>query len=176
MDYFSGAIGKPSVKSYIFCPIQDTYGDTCEEIGIDNAGGVSWCFAGPYGTISSMTTPPSSDTEGDREIEDTIRLHLFACYSNAEDRLEYTREEIEDAFATDIGLRAWGTDRVGINPDTRIAQTRMGHAMPSPRELGTVFAYADIFILSRQRPCRAFHHKGDPDGGSNNDATRIHPL
>jgi hypothetical protein len=63
-----------------------------------------------------MTSSPNSDT--DNEILDTIRLHLFACYANIEDDREFTREELEAAFATDVGLRAWVTDEAGINPDT----------------------------------------------------------
>ena len=34
---------------------------------------------------------------------------------------EYTREELETAFATHVGLRAWVTDKAGINPDTLAA-------------------------------------------------------
>ena len=74
-----------------------------------------------------MTSSPYSDS--DREIMDTIRLHLFACYSNAEDGHEYTREELEEAFATNAGLRAWITDVAGINPDTLSAETNLGRAM-----------------------------------------------
>jgi hypothetical protein len=76
-----------------------------------------------------MTTLPYADSDGDQDIEDTVRLHLYACYTNAEDGLEFTREELEEIFATDAGLRAWVTDRAGINPDTLIAQTRTGTAI-----------------------------------------------
>jgi hypothetical protein len=31
---------------------------------------------------------------------DTIRLHLYGCYTNAVDGLEFTREELEHAFET----------------------------------------------------------------------------
>ena len=74
----------------------------------------------------AMTSPPSSDS--DREIDDTIRLHLFACYTNAEGEREYTREELEEAFAADMGLRAWATDVAGINPDTFVPHTDTGCA------------------------------------------------
>jgi hypothetical protein len=66
-----------------------------------------------------MKSSLNSDT--DNEIQDTIRLHLFACYANREDGREFTREELEAAFATDAGLRAWVTDKAGINPDTLVA-------------------------------------------------------
>ena len=74
-----------------------------------------------------MTPPPYSDS--DRDIMDTIRLHLFACYTNVEDGREYTREGLEEAFAVDTGLRAWLTDVAGINPDTLSAETDLGRAM-----------------------------------------------
>jgi hypothetical protein len=43
-----------------------------------------------------MVSP--SDSDPDREIDDTIRIYLVACYTNAEDGQEYTREELEEAF------------------------------------------------------------------------------
>jgi hypothetical protein len=75
----------------------------------------------------AMTSPLYSDS--DREILDTIRLHLFACYTNADDGREYTSEELEEVFARDTGLRAWVTDVAGINPDTLVAETHTGQAM-----------------------------------------------
>jgi hypothetical protein len=63
-----------------------------------------------------MTSSPNSDT--DNKIQDTIRLHIFACYANRERGRELTREELETAFATDEGLRTWVADEAGINPDT----------------------------------------------------------
>jgi hypothetical protein len=54
----------------------------------------------------TMITSPYSDAGGDREILDTIRLHLFACYANVAHGREFTWEEIERRFATDEGLRA----------------------------------------------------------------------
>ena len=74
----------------------------------------------------TMTSLPYSDS--DREIEDTIRMYLVVCYTNAEDRREYTREELEESFASDTALRAWVTDRAGINPDTLAAETPVGRA------------------------------------------------
>jgi hypothetical protein len=44
----------------------------------------------------AMTSPPYSDS--DREILDTIRLHLFACDTNADDGREYTSEELEEVW------------------------------------------------------------------------------
>jgi hypothetical protein len=73
-----------------------------------------------------MTSPPSSDT--DREIDDTIRMYLVACYTSAEDRREYTREELEETFASDTGLRVWVTDVIGIDPDTLVPHTPIGRA------------------------------------------------
>jgi hypothetical protein len=77
----------------------------------------------------AMTSPPYS--ESDREIMDTIRLHLYACYANVEDERVFTREELEKLFATDAGLRAWVTSVAGINPDTLVAETNLGRAMIS---------------------------------------------
>jgi hypothetical protein len=76
-----------------------------------------------------MTAP--SYSESDLEIMDTIRLHLFACYTNAEDERAFTREELEELFATDTGLRAWATDVAGIDPDTLTPHTNLGRAMMS---------------------------------------------
>ncbi len=59
----------------------------------------------------TMTSPPLSDA--DREIDDTIRMYLVACYTNAEDGREYTREELETSFASDTGLHTWVTDVTG---------------------------------------------------------------
>ena len=73
-----------------------------------------------------MTSSPSSDA--DREIDDTIRLHLVACYANVEHGREFTREEIEESCASDTGLRTWVTDVAGINPDTLVPHTRTGRA------------------------------------------------
>jgi hypothetical protein len=70
-------------------------------------------------------------SESDREIMDTIRLHLYACYANVEDGREFSREELEETFATDAGLRAWVTDVAGIDPDTLAAKTNLGRAMIS---------------------------------------------
>lgn len=78
-----------------------------------------------------MTMTSSRYSESDLEIMDTIRLHLLACYTNAEDGREYTREELEETFATDAGLRAWVADIAGINPDTLAAETNLGRAMIS---------------------------------------------
>jgi hypothetical protein len=75
----------------------------------------------------TMTSPPYSET--DLEIMDVIRLHLYACYANVEDERAFTREELEELFATDTGLRAWVTDVAGINPDTLAPQTKIGRAM-----------------------------------------------
>ena len=72
-----------------------------------------------------------SYSESDLEIMDTIRLHLYACYANVEDERVFTREELEEIFATDAGLRAWVTDVAGINPDTLSAETNLGRAMLS---------------------------------------------
>ena len=36
-----------------------------------------------------MTFPPSA--ESDREIMDTIRLHLYACYANVKDGRGFTQ-------------------------------------------------------------------------------------
>jgi hypothetical protein len=77
----------------------------------------------------SMITPLYSDTDGDREILDTIRLHLYACYANVASGVECTREELEHLFETDEGLRAWVTDQAGINPDTLTALTPTGRAI-----------------------------------------------
>lgn len=74
----------------------------------------------------AMTSLPYSDT--DREIDDTIRMYLVACYTNAEDGREYTREELEASFATDAGLRSWVTDVIGIDPDTLVPHTHNGRA------------------------------------------------
>ena len=76
-----------------------------------------------------MTSPPSSDADGDRGIQDLIRLNLYACYTNVEPGVEFTQEELEELFATDEGLRAWVTDQAGINPDTLVAQTQTGRAI-----------------------------------------------
>jgi hypothetical protein len=76
-----------------------------------------------------MTTPPYSDSDGDREIMELIRLNLFACYANEPPGVEFTREELEDVFATDEGLRAWVTEKAGINPDTLAAETQTGRAI-----------------------------------------------
>jgi hypothetical protein len=73
----------------------------------------------------------SSYSESDREIMDVIRLHLYACYANVEDERVFTREELEEIFATDAGLRAWVTDVAGINPDTLVPHTRIGRAFIS---------------------------------------------
>jgi hypothetical protein len=78
------------------------------------------------GTMMAMTSPSDSDT--DREIDDTIRMYLVTCYTNAEDGREYTREELEESFATDAGLRAWVTDVIGIDPDTLVPHTPIGRA------------------------------------------------
>jgi hypothetical protein len=78
------------------------------------------------GTMMAMTSPSDSDT--DREIDDTIRMYLVTCYTNAEDGREYTREELEASLATDAGLRAWASDVIGINPDTLVPHTPIGHA------------------------------------------------
>jgi hypothetical protein len=75
----------------------------------------------------AMTSP--SYSESDLEIMDTIRLHLYACYANVDDERVFTREELEELFATDYGLRAWVTDVAGINPDTLSAETNLGRAM-----------------------------------------------
>jgi hypothetical protein len=74
----------------------------------------------------TKSSPPSSDA--DREIDDTIRMYLVACYTKAEDRREYTHEELEESFASDAGLRIWVTDVIGIDPDTLVPQTRTGRA------------------------------------------------
>jgi len=76
-----------------------------------------------------MTSPSDSDT--DREIDDTVRMYLFGCYNNSEVGREYTREELEEAFANDMGLRSWVSDVVGINPDSLVPHTRIGHAFIS---------------------------------------------
>lgn len=73
-----------------------------------------------------MTSPSDSDT--DREIADTIRMYLVACYTNAEDGREYIREELEAALASDAGLRTWVTDVIGIDPDTLVPHTDTGRA------------------------------------------------
>jgi hypothetical protein len=77
----------------------------------------------------TMASPPSSDS--DREIDDTIRMYLVACYSNAEHGREYTRDELEETLANDTGLRTWVTDVIGIDPDTLVPRTRIGHAFIS---------------------------------------------
>jgi hypothetical protein len=43
--------------------------------------------------------------------------------------VEFTREALEELFATDDGLRAWVTDQAGINPDTLVAETPTGRAL-----------------------------------------------
>jgi hypothetical protein len=73
-----------------------------------------------------LTSLPSSDS--DREIDDTIRLYLVACYTNAEDGREYTREELEESFASDTGLRTWVTDVIGIAPNMLVPHTHTGRA------------------------------------------------
>lgn len=73
-----------------------------------------------------MTSPSDSDT--DREIDDTIRMYLVSCYTNAANGREYVREELEAALASDAGLRAWVTDVVGINPDSLVPHTDNGRA------------------------------------------------
>jgi hypothetical protein len=74
----------------------------------------------------TMTSPSDSDT--DREIDDTVRMYLMSCYTNGEAGREYTREELEASLATDAGLRAWATDVLGINPDTLLPHTDTGRA------------------------------------------------
>jgi hypothetical protein len=76
-----------------------------------------------------MTKPPYTDSDGDREILDLIRLHLYSCYANVAHGVECTREELERLFETDEGLRAWVTDQAGINPDTLVATTPTGQAI-----------------------------------------------
>jgi hypothetical protein len=72
-----------------------------------------------------------SDSDTDREIDGTIRMYLVSCYSNAEHGREYTREELEETLANNTGLRTWVTDVIGINPDTLVPHTRIGHAFIS---------------------------------------------
>jgi hypothetical protein len=74
-----------------------------------------------------MASPPYS--ESDRDIMDVIRLHLYACYASVDDERVFTREELEEIFATDTGLRAWVTDVAGIDPDTLTPETNLGRAM-----------------------------------------------
>jgi hypothetical protein len=69
-----------------------------------------------------------SDSDTDREIDDTIRMYLVTCYTNAEDGREFTREELEERFATDTGLRTWASDVIGIDPDTLVPHTPIGRA------------------------------------------------
>jgi hypothetical protein len=83
----------------------------------------------PHDTIITMTPSPYSDA--DREIIDTIRLHLFTCYTNAEDGRAFTREELEETFASDADLRTWVAAVAGINLDTLADETNLGRAMMS---------------------------------------------
>jgi hypothetical protein len=76
-----------------------------------------------------MSSPSDSDT--DREIDDTIRMYLVARYTNAEVGREYTREELEETLASDTGLRTWATDVIGIDPDTLVPHTPIGRAFIS---------------------------------------------
>jgi hypothetical protein len=76
-----------------------------------------------------MAAPQYS--ESDLEIMDTIRLHLYACFANVDDERVFTREELEELFATDYGPRAWVTDVAGIDPDTLAGETQIGCAMIS---------------------------------------------
>ena len=77
----------------------------------------------------TMTSPSDSDAEDtDREIDDTIRMYLVVCYTQAEDGREYTREEVEETLATDTGLRVWVTDVIGVDPDTLVPHTDTGRA------------------------------------------------
>ena len=78
-----------------------------------------------------MATPSDTDADGDREIMDTVRMYLYVCYANIEAGREFTREELEQVFATDAGLRAWATEIIGIDPDTLIPSTRVGRAFMS---------------------------------------------
>jgi len=67
-----------------------------------------------------------TDADGDQEIMDTIRLYLYAGYANVEDGCEFSPEELERAFTSDAGLRAWVSDTIGIDPDTLAASTSIG--------------------------------------------------
>jgi hypothetical protein len=69
-----------------------------------------------------------SDSDTDREIDDTVRMYLVSCYTNAADGREYTREELQASLATDEGLRTWASDVVGIDPDTLVPHTPIGRA------------------------------------------------
>jgi hypothetical protein len=91
---------------------------------------VVFCLSGDdassRATMITMTSPSHSDT--DREIDDTIRMYLVSCYTNAEDGQEYTREALEASLATDAGLRTWATEVIGIDPDTLAPHTDTGRA------------------------------------------------
>jgi hypothetical protein len=78
-----------------------------------------------------MTTHHDADADGDREIMDTIRMYLYACYVNVEDERAFAPEELEQVFASDAGLRAWISNTAGIDPDTLVASTPIGRAFVS---------------------------------------------
>ena len=49
-------------------------------------------------------------------------MYLVACYTNAEDEREYTREELEESFATDTDLQEGSCDTTPLSLSRFVTQ------------------------------------------------------